>query len=271
MEDFKLNFKNLWKYYLVKVAFLLLGLYLFTLGIAIYTPTSVGASHMDFSIFAIISTLHGVVGDNSNVDLGYYPNLLTLYFVGILIGALIFGLIFSVKDWKENKNKMTWINLTIIILADLIIVFGLPQMVNMQWLYIPQDAIANINNASARNWIFIGAYSIYVFGVAFWVMSGILGGPYNTICTYLMKATGWKYNVARIVADLIITFPGFIFILANGLTWSQKGDFMLTYLNFGSICFVILTGPIVGLIIPKINKVWNIEDYKTKLQNLNTQ
>nr|WP_243729736.1 hypothetical protein [Mycoplasma capricolum] len=53
--NLKTNISKNKKQYLIRLFCLLVGLYIFSLSIALYVPTAVGASHVDFTNFSILT------------------------------------------------------------------------------------------------------------------------------------------------------------------------------------------------------------------------
>lgn len=269
-NDFYKNFKIEWKLYLVKFGFLSAGLYLFTLGIAIYAPTAVGASHMDFAIYSLIMNFWGTTSSgtlDSSVQQAHYPTVLTIYFIGIMLVSVIFAIASAIIKQKKHKDKTGWIKVVVVIVTDLIITFLLPQIIAWQWLYVDMSKLdSDALDANARNLVFLGAWVIYVFGVAAWVYSGWLLGPYNSVADSFINLTKMKYNLARILMDILIIAPGFIIVFAAQEDWTVKSKFLLNYLNFGTVFFVIITGPVAGLIINNIcKKICDYDKLKIKL------
>ncbi|WP_338984053.1 SPE_1075/MLC_0560 family membrane protein [Spiroplasma endosymbiont of Othius punctulatus] len=262
VKDISLNKRN----YSFRIVALILGLYIFTLGITIGSQTAVGVSMIDFTIFSGLFSSEGlmetqgttIVPGTIKVQDSPYALYCGLLYVGMSIVSLIFMSIWVAKDYKTTRNKMLFVMMGLAVVGDIIIILGIPLLIEMNLLYIPGAAIANAA-PGIRVYIFMLAFACYALGIALWVYASLLSGPYNSICTNFLKVTGIKsYSVGRTAMNLLILAPGFIVIIIMGLTgtpWSDIGNFLVVNISFGTVFYVFVLGIVVtawGKLIRKI-------------------
>lgn len=262
----KKEWEKNWKFYLLKFAFFICGFYLFTLGIAVTSPTDVGGSNLNITGFSIISLIHGIGNDGrltaENVE--KYPFILMFIYIGILVVSAIFTIVWISRDYQANKNPKIWYKLLILIVSDTVMMFALSQMINLHWLYISIAEIKKLD-FSLRSWVFILGFLSFSLGLSMWVYAGFLLGPYNSICKSFMKMTNISYKYARILMDILILLPGVILIFFFNTSWETKANYFTTYFNYGTIAFIIIAGPLAHLFLEKAWKKIPISK-KNKIQ-----
>ncbi|AHI53629.1 transmembrane protein [Spiroplasma sabaudiense Ar-1343] len=281
MKKFASNFKQLivieWKILLYRFGIFVVGWYLFTLAIALYTPTMVGASQIDFTIFAFLG-----VFSNSKIDgagsitnaLGQYSTYLLLMYVVMMVITVIMGAINTALDFKKNKNveKIYWYILFVI--GDIISLFIIPLGVQMQFLYITDAIYANLSEKAAnylRIWIFVIAFLTYCISIALMVYCSIMPGVYNSIAEESRKLTKMSYQASRVLWDFLLIVPGVLILIIVNWDATIKLNFLINYLSFGTIFFIFLTGPIVNQILKLFNKFYNIKSKTQELYNKKPQ
>ncbi|WP_339034079.1 SPE_1075/MLC_0560 family membrane protein [Spiroplasma endosymbiont of Cantharis rufa] len=262
-ENMKSFSKN-WKAIIVKFILLILGILLTAFGLALYQQPSVGGSQIDWLIYNVLSISIPFVKEGK-VGQGVYDNyaisLTTLYIVLILF-AICFSIKPTIDEYKKTKSKSAWFKFSWFILADIIITFIVPQIVGLFITPLSQMGIRELI-PGARNLIFIAGFLCFVLGIAFWVKSGWLLGPFNNICEQFLRLTKMSYSKSRLIIDisiLIIAFAFFPFVKGEE---ASKTDFLLTNFGLGTICFTFLVGPLVNQILIILDKVF---DYK-KMNN----
>ncbi|ALD66886.1 SPE_1075/MLC_0560 family membrane protein [Spiroplasma cantharicola] len=254
------NFSNNWKVISVKIVLLILGILLTSFGLALYQQPSVGGSQIDWLIYNVLSISIPFI-EEGKVGQGVYDNyaisLTTLYVVLILF-AICFSIKPTIDEYKKTKSKKAWFKFSWFILADIIITFIVPQIVGLFIAPLSQMGISELI-PGARNLIFIGGFLCFVMGIALWVKSGWLLGPFNNICEQFLRLTKMNYSNGRLIIDiaiLVIAFVFFPFVRGEGAT---KLDFLLTNFGLGTICFTFLVGPLVNQVLNILNKLF---DYK---------
>lgn len=260
IEDIKNNRRK----YLIRLICLILGFYLFSLSIALYAVTNVGASQVDFTNFAILGIFDKWTNKDSGlVELSQYKIALTSLYLFLMILSAIFLSVSILKKYKVEKNKKLWIELVVLIVLDLIVIFTMPYLINAQIAMFGKIGYNEwMFNSSTqyqfRTIFFLIAYALYILGLTFWVHSGWLISPYNSINNSFMKMTKLPFNTSRVLMDILIFLPGVIILLVNPVSWSIKGQFLLNYLNIGTIMFVFATGPLLGKTLNVLNKITKI-------------
>lgn len=247
------NCQRHWRLYLIKGTFFIIGVYLFTLGIAVTSPTDVGGSNLNITGFSIISLFHQLQ-DNGRLtpeNLGRYPFVLLFVYLGILIISVFFTVIWIARDYQVNKNKKIWYKLLVLIISDGVMMFVLSYMIDLHWLYISKSNIKDLD-FSLRSWVFILGFLAFCLGLSMWVYAGFLLGPYNSICKSFMHLTNMPYKYARILMDVLILVPGLIMILFFNNSWETKFNFFTTYFNFGTIGFIFVAGPLAHLLLENL-------------------
>ncbi|UWD35069.1 hypothetical protein NX779_00205 [Mycoplasma cottewii] len=102
IEDIKNNRRK----YLIRLICLILGFYLFSLSIALYAVTNVGASQVDFTNFAILGIFDKWTNKDSGlVELSQYKIALTALYLFLMILSAIFLSVSILKKYKVEKNK----------------------------------------------------------------------------------------------------------------------------------------------------------------------
>lgn len=253
IHQWQLNFHNNWKYYGIKLLFFIFGFYLFTLGIAVTSPTDVGGSNLNITGFSLISLFNQLEssGRLSAENVGKYPFVLLFIYLGTLIVSAIFTTIWIAQDYKVNKNKKLWFKLLILIISDTVMMFAISEMINVHWFYISINGIKSLN-FSLRSWIFMLGFLSFCLGLSMWVYAGFLLGPYNSICKSFMKMTNMSFKYSRILMDILILLPGIILIFFFNASVQTKINYFTTYFNYGTICFIIVAGPLAHLFLEKI-------------------
>ncbi|ADR24237.1 putative membrane protein [Mycoplasma leachii PG50] len=256
------------KQYLIRLGCLLIGLYLFSLSIALYVPTAVGASQVDFTNFSILAlfkdwakvnekTVEGLVAATN-----YKLALMSLYGFLLLV-SVVFLVLSIIREYKITKDKKLWLQLIPLIVLDVIINVGLSYVIDGQiemlkvigyldWLFNQSTAY------QFRTIFFTIAFVLYIVGLTFWIHSGWLLGSYNSINTNFMRLTKLPFNVSRVLMDVLIIIPGVIMLLVNPISWDIKAKFLLNYVNIGTIGFLFLAGPMLGKTLGLLNKITKI-------------
>ncbi|KAF0850744.1 MULTISPECIES: hypothetical protein [Spiroplasma] len=96
------------------------GIYLTSLGIAIYAPTSTGASQIDFTIFALLVLMYGNYASghlNDTVLTAHYALVLWMYYLVLILFTIIFMLIVNVKAYRKTKDRQIWVKFALWFLA----------------------------------------------------------------------------------------------------------------------------------------------------------
>ena len=125
------------KQYLIRLGCLLIGLYLFSLSIALYVPTAVGASQVDFTNFSILALFKdwAKVGDKTVEGLvaatNYKLALMSLYGFLLLV-SVVFSVLSIIREYKVTKDKKLWLQLIPLIVLDVIINVGLSYVIDGQ-------------------------------------------------------------------------------------------------------------------------------------------
>ncbi|WP_338972386.1 SPE_1075/MLC_0560 family membrane protein [Spiroplasma endosymbiont of Panorpa germanica] len=266
-KDFQILIKTEWKILLSRFGIFILGWFLFTLSIALYTPTSVGASQIDFTIFNFLGAFSkGGINPDGTIDLASYSSYLLIFYSIMMVITVVMGSINVTLDYKKNKNvqKIYWYILFVI--GDIISLFIIPLGVQIQMLYINgsmfEGQTQNIEKI-LRFIVFIAAFLIYCVAIALMVYCGIMPGVYNSIAEEFRKLTKMSYQASRIIWDFLLIVPGVILLIAISWDADLKLAFLGNYLYFGTILFIFITGPLVGFMLKKLNKVFNISE-KTK-------
>ncbi|AGJ91107.1 SPE_1075/MLC_0560 family membrane protein [Mycoplasma putrefaciens] len=262
MKKFIIDLKVNHKKYLIKLACLILGIYIFSLSIAVYAVTAVGASQVDFTNFAILGIFSKWDMSTGLVNLDSYKWALFALYGSLLVLSAIFLSVSIFRKYKKNKDKKLWLELVVLIVLDLIIIFTMPFAIDGQIAMLGaigyNDWMIKTTVYQYRTIFFLIAYILYIVGLTFWVHSGWLISPYNSINTSFMKMTNLPFNTSRVLMDLLIFLPGLILLLVNPVAWELKGKFLLNYLNIGTIIFVFATGPILSKTLTMLNKVTKI-------------
>ncbi|AXK50720.1 SPE_1075/MLC_0560 family membrane protein [Spiroplasma alleghenense] len=264
INDFNKIIKTEWKILLSRFGIFVLGWFLFTLSIALYTPTSVGASQIDFTIFNFLGAFSdGGIRPNGEIDLTSYSTYLLLFYVIMMVITVIMGSINVAIDYKKNRNvqKIYWYILFVI--GDIISLFIIPLGVKMQMLYIDESMFAGYSENAVkilRFVVFISAFLIYCLSIALMVYCGIMPGVYNSIAEEFRKLTKMSYQASRILWDFLLIVPGLILLIFINWSSDLKLAFLGNYLYFGTVFFIFLTGPLVGVLLKQFNKIYNIKD-----------
>lgn len=262
-KDTSIYLKKNWKNLTSRFIIYNIGVFLFGLGIAIYMNTKVGASHLDILVFALLKTIHGTSDSGSvshNLD-QYYSQFLTFVYLIILTFAILFNILLLIRDYKITKNKQIISKYLLRIVSDIIPVFIWPYYIKLSQLYIPLDAIGELE-VFFRTWIFIGGFLLYTTGFTFVVYSKMFLGPYNSVSSGLHNLTRINYALSRVIIDVILAGAGIIVVLVNGSQFGVKMDFFNNYLLFGTVFFVFISGHIIGW---KLKKLTNfVEKYNKK-------
>lgn len=282
----KVNFRVL----IIKTALLIAGMMVMALGIALYIPTGLGKSQVDFTVFTFIYVFRGkFVDDNSAMQANGagmpYSTMLTWFYVMTLLVSGIMGLVATLNNYKKNKVKAVWIGLATIVATDLAITFIFPYMVNFfsvssgsggvfgiqakltSWFATFDSANGESSSAGIRSWMFVLAFIVFCLGIALWVKSTWAPGPYNSICTQFMALTKLNYTISRIVCDLIIVAPA---LVAIWIVPGESATYFFKNFAIATIAFVFVAGPFVSLMLKGMDKVI---DYKklTKDHNQNVK
>ncbi|WP_426605559.1 hypothetical protein [Spiroplasma endosymbiont of Glossina fuscipes fuscipes] len=80
----KWQWQQLWHIFLLQGFLFFVGIYLTSLGIAIYAPTSTGTSQIDFTVFALLALMYGnyTAGHlNDTVLTAHYALVLLMYYL----------------------------------------------------------------------------------------------------------------------------------------------------------------------------------------------
>ncbi|WFQ93168.1 hypothetical protein MFERI15181_00053 [Mycoplasma feriruminatoris] len=255
------------KQYLIRLGCLLIGLYLFSLSIALYVPTAVGASHVDFTNFSILALFKDWIKvDGKTVEgtidpTNYKSALLSLY-AFLLFVSIVFLTISIIREYRVTKDKKLWLQLIPLIVLDMIINVGLSYVIEGQIQMLVKIGYMELMNNTPpyqyRTIFFTVAFVLYIAGLTFWIHSGWLLGSYNSINTNFMRLTKLPFNVSRVLMDVLIIVPGVIMFLVNPISWDIKAKFLLNYVNIGTIGFLFLAGPLLGKTLGLLNKITKI-------------
>ncbi|WP_425379630.1 SPE_1075/MLC_0560 family membrane protein [Spiroplasma endosymbiont of Stenodema calcarata] len=266
----KWQWQHLWHIFLLQGFLVFIGIYLTSLGIAIYAPTSTGASQIDFTVFALLALMYGNYGNghlHDTVLTAHYAVVLWLYYLVLILFTIIFMLITNIKAYQKTKDREIWVKFGIMIIGDLFLAWLLPLLIHFNWKYIiSADAIQQWAESSGgiAAWLFLGGFSLYCIGIAIWIFSKTLYGPYNDICEAFIKLTKLKYPVARILLDVMMVIPGFIFWLFLPLN-NDKWNFLFTNFSFGTVAFVFISGPYVNVVKKVLAKFIKIDLWKANI------
>ncbi|QHX35805.1 hypothetical protein STIUS_v1c02500 [Spiroplasma sp. TIUS-1] len=262
IKDINLNKRN----YFFKLIALILGMYLFSIGITISANTAVGVSMIDITILGSIFHSHGLADTSNGVVSGTINTVDTPYelyvayiYIGMSIVSLCFMSVWVYKSYKKTGNKMLFVQMLLSVICDIIVIFAIPLLIKMNYLYMNPDGIRE-SASTIRAYLFLIAFICYSLGIALWVYSGFLPGPYNSICTNFIKMfEGMSYSFGRTIMNILIFIPGVLIILLDGATghrtWQEVLDFTLVNISFGSVFLILILGPMVtwfNKYIPKI-------------------
>lgn len=267
--NLKTNISKNKKQYLIRSFCLLVGLYIFSLSIALYVPTAVGASHVDFTNFSILTLFKDWAKGTDQKEIpglvsptNYKLALMSLYGF-LLVVSVIFLTVSIIKEYKVTKNKKLWLQLIPLIVFDVLINVGLSYVIDGQILMLDKIGYLNwmFNSSTAyqfRTIFFLIAFILYIVGLTFWIHSGWLLGSYNSINTNFMRLTKLPFNVSRVLMDVLIIIPGVIMFLVNPISWDIKVKFLLNYVNIGTIGFLFLAGSLLAKSLGFINKITKV-------------
>ncbi|AGR42521.1 SPE_1075/MLC_0560 family membrane protein [Spiroplasma diminutum] len=270
LKNQKKLIKNNWKGILIKVILLILGVIVSSFGLALYQQPAVGGSQIDWFIYNALSLVEPFSKDGSvrgEVLNKFYPTSLTLVYIILIIFAIGFSIKPTMEEYKKLKSKIIWFSFLFVVIADIAITFIVPQIVGLFLRSLSELNIKNTdpNNLAIRNLALIGGFLAFVIGIALWVKSGLLLGPFNNICTQFIRLTKMNYAMGRLLIDISILILGFIlFPFIIGEEGSNKTNFLLTNFGLGTICFTFLVGPIVNTQLNILNKFIDYEKLSNK-------
>ncbi|WHQ37475.1 SPE_1075/MLC_0560 family membrane protein [Spiroplasma sp. SV19] len=266
----KQQWQQLWHIFLLQGFLFFVGIYLTSLGIAIYAPTSTGASQIDFTIFALLALMYGNYANGHLQDTvltAHYALALWMYFLILVFFTIIFMLIVNIKAYRNTKDRQIWVKFTIMILGDLVLAWLLPLLIHFNWQYIISAVRIQQwaeSSGGIAAWLFLGGFSLYCLGLAIWIYSKTWYGPYNHICEAFIKLTKLKYPVARILLDVMMVIPGFIFWVFLPLN-NDKWNFLFTNFSFGTMAFIFISGPYVNVFKKILAKFLKIDLWKANI------
>ncbi|AHI52387.1 SPE_1075/MLC_0560 family membrane protein [Spiroplasma culicicola] len=263
--------KKDWRVLLVKASLLIAGMFIMALGIRLYIPTGIGKSQVDFTIFTLIGLKLGNGDVTSAAAYDSYSGMLLYFYLVIALISASMSLVNSIKKYREAKDKGIWVNFSFKIMADIFVSLMLPLIVLMFQKIINEDSIVNLIksdststdvNPGKASWFFALAFLIYALGIALWVKSGWILGPYNSICQEFITLTKIQYGTGRIIMDLLMAAPGLIlfWIIPSGDVSTM--DFLFTNFSIATMVFLFCTGPLVAQIIKILNKAVDYEKLK---------
>ncbi|AGR41649.1 SPE_1075/MLC_0560 family membrane protein [Spiroplasma taiwanense] len=245
---------------IVKILLFLLGFILSTLGIAMYISSTIGASQIDWTLYnisSIIGKYNFETGTMSDEVLkSTYILALNILYIIMVFFSFIFALSPTIKEYKKIRKNEIWFNLLIIIISDIIIAFLTPLLLNFYFknVIILDKIMSDKITQEIRNWIFIAGFTIFCFGIALWVHSGIIMGPFNNICYQLMRLTNMNYLKSRVIIDFCIFFPGIVFWFFIPGNWNQRLLFLTKNFGIGTIAFTFIAGPYINMFLNFIKK-----------------
>ncbi|WP_368487002.1 SPE_1075/MLC_0560 family membrane protein [Spiroplasma sp. DGKH1] len=257
-----INWKNNWRTILIRFVIYIVGVYLFGLGIALYMNTRVGASQVDITNFAFLGVLINITktGENKGAlgpdELSHYSYFLMIFYVCMFGAATIMRIINVIIKYRHTKENNVIMEGIVYTVLDLIPLFVWAYFVQLNLLFLGGAVGDRISHMGIleRTWIFMAAFIIYCFGIAFAVYANMLFGPYNALSMELHRLTKMNYKLARVIADLCLALVGIILILACSWSWDLKLAFFSNYLGFGTIFMTFISGPIIGVILTYMHK-----------------
>ncbi|QEH61258.1 hypothetical protein SCHIN_v1c00600 [Spiroplasma chinense] len=260
-EYFSTGYKNAkkdWRINLIKFVLLLFGIYFMALGIAIYIPTEIGASQVDFTTFVLVGLKTGTTERLDNFTKVYSDMLIYFYLVLTFISTCM-GLVNTIRAHKKTMEPKVWIGFVFTLITNIAITFILPKVVYLNSMYVTYDGVKDmimvngVVSTGVASWIFAGAFIVFCLGVTCWVKSGWATGPYNTVCDELLKMTRLTFPMARLICDAAMVVPGLIllWVIPNG----DKTGFLFTNLSIGTLVFVFATGPLCGAMKKLLDKI----------------
>ncbi|AUM63027.1 SPE_1075/MLC_0560 family membrane protein [Spiroplasma monobiae] len=267
LREFSSNITNHWLSILVKFFMCASGVVICSFGLALYQQAAVGGSQIDWTIYNVLA-LFNKPDENGLMDhdfmLKYYPNSLKLMYLFLMIGAIALSIKPTLKDYKNSKKKIIWFSFTWMIISDILVTLVVPSVVG---LFLPWAKGLGVEekDTSIRNLIFMAGFICFLIGTALWVKTGWFLGPFNNICTQLVKSTNLNYSASRLIIDGAVFAIGFIFF--PFIKGDHKTQFLLTNFGLGTICFTFLVGPIVNEIFKLLDKILNFE----KMNSLTTK
>ncbi len=95
----KWQWQHLWHIFLLQGFLFFVWIYLTSLGIVIYAPTSTGASQIDFTVFALLALMYDnyTAGHlNDTVLTAHYALVLLMYYLVLIFFTIIFMLIVNI-------------------------------------------------------------------------------------------------------------------------------------------------------------------------------
>lgn len=267
IKDINLNKRNNF----FKLITLILGMYIFSIGIILTANTASGVSMIDVTVLAGLFHSEGLIDTTNpewnNVQPGTvfagegspYELYVAFIYIGMSVVSITFMAIWVSKEYKKSGDKTLFIFMGLSIVGDIIVILAVPYLIKMNLLYIDVDGITNAK-ASIRAYLFLVGFASYALGIAFWVYSGFLPGPYNNIATNFLKlCEGKSYTYGRTMMNILIFIPGILVLLIDGIighrTWNEVLDFILVNISFGTVFLILLLGPQVTVFKKLITKV----------------
>lgn len=153
---------------------------MFSLSIALYVPTAVGASHVDFTNFSILALFKdwakakdGTAIEGLVAATNYKLALLSLYGFLLLV-SVVFLVLSIIREYRVTKDKKLWLQLIPLIVLDMIINVGLSYVIDGQiemlkvikyldWMFSQTTAY------QYRTIFFTIAFVLYIAGLTFWI------------------------------------------------------------------------------------------------------
>lgn len=245
--------KNNWKCLAIKLTINIFAVYLFGLAISLYMNSKVGVSHIDIFILSWMEVQNITIQHYSTYLLYFYLMLFAL--LVILRMIKIIKINYHIIKTNQQSGKYWIIEQIFDLLCQIIPVFLWPLFIKLNLLYVDIEKIGKLDPWIC-GWIFWLGYSLYCLSFGVIVFSNLFFGPYNGVSNDLAQIIPkLNYNFARIIIDVIIASCGILILFCSSLSTDQKMAFLKQRFSYGTVMMTIFSGPIIGYISNKLNKL----------------